>query len=142
MLSIDSSVFIQIANFLILLFLLNIILFRPIRKVLSQRNQEMNVLAHGAADLEAKGLEYSSSLEENLASARKLGFRERDGLRGEGLEVEKKMYQEATASAGSKMEEARKRMEMRAGEIRTTLEKEIGIFSQELAEKILGRRLQ
>lgn len=142
MLSIDSSVLIQIANFLILLFLLNIILFRPIRKVLSKRNQEMSVLAQGASDLEAKGLEYSNSLEENLASARKLGFRERESLRGEGLEMEKKMYQEATASAGSKMEEARKRTEMRAGEIRGSLEKEIGLFSRELSEKILGRRLQ
>lgn len=142
MLSIDSSVLIQIANFLILLFLLNIILFRPIRKVLSQRNQEMSVLAHGAADLEAKALEYSNSLEENLASARKLGFSEREGLRGEGLEMEKKLYQEATASAGSKMEEARKRTEMSAGEIRRSLEKEIGLFSKELAEKILGRRVQ
>jgi len=142
MLSIDSSVIIQIANFLILLFLLNIILYRPIRKVLSQRNQEMSGLEHRAADLEAKALEYSNSLEENLASARKLGFRERESLRAEGLELEKKMYQEATASAGSKMEEARKSMEMRAAEIRSALEKEIGLFSKELAEKILGRSLQ
>jgi F-type H+-transporting ATPase subunit b len=102
----------------------------------------MSVLAHGAADLEAKALEYSNSLEENLASARKLGFSEREGLRGEGLEMEKKLYQEATASAGSKMEEARKRTEMSAGEIRRSLEKEIGLFSKELAEKILGRRVQ
>jgi len=142
MLSIDSSVIIQIANFLILLFLLNIILYRPIRKVLRQRNQEMSVLEGGAADLQAKALEYSNTLEENLANARRLGFRERESLRAEGLELEKKMYQEATASAGGKMEEARKRMELRAGEIRSTLEKEIGLFSQELAEKILGRRLQ
>jgi F-type H+-transporting ATPase subunit b len=142
MLSIDYSVFIQIANFLILLLLLNFILFRPLRRVMSQRSREMDDLAHVAADLQTKAAEHSKTLEENLSSARKQGFKEKEGLRSEALNLEKRMYQEATASAGGKMEQARKTTEENVREIRISLENEIGLFSQELAEKILGRRLQ
>ncbi len=141
MLSIDYSVFIQIANFIVLLLLLNIILFRPVRKVMNQRGREMDDLARVAADLEAKASEQAKALEENMASARKQGFREKESLRSEAQSLEKKMYQDATASAGGKMEQARKTTEQRVQEIRGSLEKEIGLFSQELAEKILGRRL-
>ncbi len=42
MLNIDGTMFLQIANFLVLLFILNLILFRPIRKILAQREDEMN----------------------------------------------------------------------------------------------------
>lgn len=142
MLSVDYSVFIQIANFLILLLLLNVIIFRPVRRVMAQRNREVDDLAHVAAELQARAAENANALEENAASARKRGFREKEGLRSEGLTLEKKMYQDATASAGGRMEEARKRTQERAREIRSSLEKEIGLFSKEVAEKVLGRRLQ
>lgn len=142
MLSLDYSVFIQIANFLILLLLLNVVLFRPVRRIMGERNREMGELEHVTADLQVRVAEQSKALEENEAAARKQGFKEREGLRSEALHVEKKMYQDATASAGGKMEQARKATEERVKEIRTSLEKEIGLFSQELAEKILGRRLQ
>ncbi len=41
MLEINNTLIIQIANFLVLLFLLNIILYKPIRKILGQRQEEM-----------------------------------------------------------------------------------------------------
>lgn len=142
MLSLDYSVLIQIANFLVLLLLLNFILFRPLRGLMARRNREMDDLAHVAADLEERASKQSKALEEKVTSARKEGFRELEGLRGEAVALEKKMYQDATVSAGRKMEEARKRTEERVKEIQVSLEKEIGLFSQELSEKILGRRLQ
>jgi F-type H+-transporting ATPase subunit b len=142
MLSIDFSVFIQIANFLILLLLLNAILFRPVRSIMGQRNREMDDLKNAAATLQSKAAEHTKALEEGLVSARKQGFGEKEGLRAEALGLEKKMYQDATASAGGKMAEARKRTEEKVKEIRRSLEEEIGLFSRELAEKVLGRRLQ
>jgi F-type H+-transporting ATPase subunit b len=141
MLTIDFSVIIQVVNFLVLLFLLNAVLYRPIRRILKRRNDEIEGLTHSAAELEEKSLVRSRGLEESNASARREGFREKESLRSEAMEAEKKMYHEATTVAGGKMEEARKRMVARVQEIRKELEKEMGTFSSELAEKILGRRL-
>jgi F-type H+-transporting ATPase subunit b len=140
MLTIDFSVIIQVVNFLVLLFLLNVVLYRPIRRILKRRNDEIEGLTHSAAELEEKSLVQSRGLEESNASVRKEGFREKESLRSEAMEAEKKMYHDATTVAGGKMEEARKRMVARVQEIRKELEKEMGTFSGELAEKILGRR--
>jgi F-type H+-transporting ATPase subunit b len=141
MLKIDYSVFVQIVNFLILLFLLNIILYRPIRRILNQRKEEMEGLELRASDLQARSAKESKTLEENVVAARREGYKERETLKGEALEAEKKMYQEATAKAGDSLDRARKDAEQKLGEIREGLVRDVDLFSRELAEKILGRSL-
>jgi len=141
MLTIDYSVFIQIVNFLVLIFLLNIILYRPIRKILKERRDEMDSLEGAAGGLQEKAAKHARELEENTAAARREGYGEREHLRSEALDSEKKMYQEATASAAEKMEEASKERVAVLGGIRQALEKEVDLFSRELAAKILGRSL-
>jgi len=141
MLKIDYSLFIQIVNFLILLLLLNIILYRPIRRILNQRKEEMEALELTASDLQARAAKDSRSLEENVLAARREGYKERESLKGEALEAEKKMYQEATAKTGDDLDRARKEAERKLGEIRQGLVREVDGFSRELAEKILGRSL-
>jgi F-type H+-transporting ATPase subunit b len=41
MIDIDWTLFVQILNFLVLVFLLNIVLFRPIRKILQARQARL-----------------------------------------------------------------------------------------------------
>ncbi|MBN1106838.1 MAG: hypothetical protein JXL84_25775 [Deltaproteobacteria bacterium] len=141
MLKIDYSVFVQIVNFLILIFLLNIILYRPIRKVLQQRRDEMDALEGAAGGLQGKAAKHERELNENAVAARREGYGEKESLRSEALDLEKKMYQDATASAAEKMEGATKERVAVLGEIRQALEKDVGLFSRELAAKILGRSL-
>ena len=44
MISVDVSLFIQIANFLFLIWVLNIILYRPIRGIIRQRKEKFDKL--------------------------------------------------------------------------------------------------
>ncbi|MFC1863408.1 ATPase, partial [Thermodesulfobacteriota bacterium] len=60
----NYSLFIQIANFLVLLFVLNIILYRPIRKILYKRREEMATTKSVAEDLEKKSDIVSTELQE------------------------------------------------------------------------------
>jgi len=141
MLKLDYSVFIQIANFLILIFILNIVLYRPIRRILGQRKDEMNTLQSATGDYQSKAARYAEQLEENMAGARREGYKEKEEKRAEGLDLEKKMYQGETYSAGQRIEKAKAEIELQMREGRRSLEKEIGVFSKELAEKILGRSI-
>ena len=50
----DFTLFIQIANFLLLIFLLNIVLYRPIRKILRERRDEEDALQGMINDFEAE----------------------------------------------------------------------------------------
>ena len=141
MLKVDYSLLIQIANFLLLLYLLNRILYRPIRRILAERAEQMNTYEGTIADLQQRSAQDAESLEQNMKNARKEGFDRKEGLRGEGLEEEKGMLQKASAAAGERIDEAKAEIERHVEGVRKTLEKDIGAFSQELAEKILGRSI-
>ena len=41
MVSVDGSIVLQIANFLLLIWIMNMVLYRPIRKILLERKEKM-----------------------------------------------------------------------------------------------------
>jgi F-type H+-transporting ATPase subunit b len=141
MLKLDYSVFIQIANFLILIFILNIVLYRPIRKILGQRKHEMSTLQSTTEEYQGRAAHSAEQLEENRVGARREGYKKKEEIRAEGLELEKKIYQETMSSAGDSIERARAEMQRQMGEVRQSLQAEVGVFSRELAEKVLGRSM-
>jgi F-type H+-transporting ATPase subunit b len=142
MLDINSTVFIQIANFLFLLLLLNIILFRPIRGILKKRQEETQSLEGGIGDYRGRALEAEKGVEEGRIAARKEGFAHREALKAGAQKEEKAILQEAGASVETKLGAAKGEMEARMAEVRKALDEQIGGFSNELAEKILGRSIQ
>ena len=125
MLSLDYTLFIQIANFLFLLFILNIILYKPIRRALSQRRAQMDSLERATSDFETKAADHLRELEESMAGARREGAAQKESIRVSGLEQEKGMLRDAANRAGDKMSEAREDMEDRLAAARRSLENEI-----------------
>ncbi|MBW1785227.1 MAG: hypothetical protein JRK53_01205 [Deltaproteobacteria bacterium] len=142
MLEINSSVFIQIVNFLLLLLILNIILFRPIRRILKRRQEETQKLENGIGDYQDRAREAEKGVEVGRIDARKEGFAQKEALKDEGLEQEKGVLQEAAAAVETKLDAAKKEMDAKIADVRKTLDEQIGGFSGELAEKILGRSIQ
>jgi len=71
MLNIDGTMFLQIANFLVLLFILNLILFRPIRRILAQREDEMNSRQKTIDDFQDQTEKNEKGIEEGIVQARK-----------------------------------------------------------------------
>ncbi|MGD8983044.1 MAG: hypothetical protein PVH99_00240 [Desulfobacteraceae bacterium] len=131
----------QIANFLILLFILNIILYKPIRKILGQRGNEVISFQEMIEDFQNRSEKESKALEENMASARSQGFKEKETLKSAGVEEEKVMVQQAISSAEEKIGKAKGEIDQDTAQARRSLEEEVRVFSQELAEKILGRSI-
>jgi F-type H+-transporting ATPase subunit b len=139
MLKIDYTLFIQIANFLFLLLVLNWILYRPIRSMLRRRRAEMTSLQEKINDLEDEAAERSYELEESMVGARREGSVQKESLRHAGLEEEKVMVHGATGKAGDRIDQARAEIDQNLNAARQALENEVSAFSRELAEKILGR---
>jgi F-type H+-transporting ATPase subunit b len=131
----------QIANFLFLLFILNIILYRPIRKILGQRGDEVVSFQEMIEDFQSKSEKGAKTLEENMAGARSQGFKEKESLKGAGIEEEKVMLQQALSSAEERIGKAKGEIDQDTAQARRSLEEEVRVFSQELAEKILGRSI-
>jgi len=142
MLEINSSLLLQVANFLLLILLMNIFLYRPIRDILRRRNQEMSRLEGLISDFGAKSDQQQNRIEEGLVQARKEGFNEKEGFKGMGLQEERTLTQEAGAEAEAKIGQAKKEIEGKIAEVRKALEEQVSIFSKELAQKVLGRTIQ
>jgi F-type H+-transporting ATPase subunit b len=122
----NFTVFFQIANFLLLLLILNFTVYRPIRRILGQRGDEFLSFQGMIEDFRNRSGKDTKTLEENMASARSEGFKEKENLKNAGLEEEKVTLQGAISSADEKI---------------GTLEEEVKVFSKELAEKLLGRSI-
>jgi len=141
MLEINSTFFFQIGNFLLLLLLLNIILFRPIRRIMIQRDEEVDSLQKSIEDYQGRSEQNEKNIEEGMVLARKDGFAEKEKFKGAGLEEEKVVLQGANSSVEEKLGKAKSEMEMKMADVRKALDDQVAGFSTELAEKILGRSI-
>jgi len=142
MLNIDGTLILQIANFLVLLFILNAILFKPIRRILSRREEEMASRRKTIDDYRGRVEKNEKDIEEGKIRARKDGYAVKESLKGQGLAEEKGILQEAGAAVEQKIDAAKKEIEAKVAAAREALEGEIAGFSEELAQKILGRSIQ
>ena len=139
MLKIDYTLFIQLASFLVLLFLMNIFVYRPIRRIINLRKEEMNSTADSAEQWNLKADKFSEELRENESATRKQGLKEKEDLKNKGVQDERIMLQEAYASVETKIEKVREEIQDHLLQARQSLQTEVDRFSQELAQKILGR---
>lgn len=137
----NITVFILIINFLFLLFVLNIIFYRPIRRILGRRSEEVKGLHKSIEDYREKSDQYVKDLEESYKGARGEGFKEKDRLKKAGTETEKEILQEAISSAETKIGKAKDEIDRSITDVRQSLEDELNMFSKELAEKMLGRNV-
>lgn len=134
-------ILIQIVNFLILLFLLNIIVYRPIRGILNRRKEDMDSTSNITDEWKMKIEKYSAEIEDNIYSTTKEGLKERSDLRNKGLSAEKELLQDAYSQVEEALVKAKNEITEKIKNARVSLQDEMDSFSRELAEKILGRSL-
>jgi F-type H+-transporting ATPase subunit b len=130
---------IQAANFIILIFILNIVLYRPIRNILIQRKEKIEGLEQGVenatGDLSEKEATYASGIRE----ARKKGMQAKDALIDEATEEEKKVIDKINADALAELNTVKARVAEEADAARDALLKEVDTFASDIGAKILGR---
>jgi len=141
MIDIDWTMFAQLINFLLLVFLLNLVLFRPIRTML--RDRQAKLLAQ-EADInlltdQGKGLE--DEIKEKLAAARRDGAGARETLKQEGAQAEATLLEEVKRQADLEWATVEKKIKTDMAKARESLQKQAQSFAQLLATKILGREL-
>ncbi len=141
MIDIDWTLYAQIINFLLLVFLLNVVLFRPIRNALRDRQAkllaqeaEINVLADQGRSLE-------DEIKEELAAARRAGAGARETLKQEGAQAEATLLEEVKRQVEMEWATVEKKIKADMAKARKSLQTQTQSFAQLLATKILGREL-
>jgi len=139
MIVIDGSVFIQIINFIFLIWVLNAVLYKPIRKVLHQRNEKVSGLENNIDTYTREAREKDASFEEGIKDARKRGFKEKDSLLQIAVEEEKRIIAKINEKAQADIVAIREQIARDAERVSETLQQEIEVFAEEIERKILGR---
>jgi F-type H+-transporting ATPase subunit b len=135
----DWSVSIQIVNFLFLIFVLNLLLFRPIRKILQDRRERVKGM-ESAIDNAGKSVQdKTAAFEKAIRDVRAKGLKEKESLVKQAEEEERRQIESINAKALAELEEIRRKISADAERARQALQPQVGMFAKEITQKILGR---
>ncbi|MGD8450170.1 MAG: ATP synthase F0 subunit B [Desulfobacterales bacterium] len=137
----DWTLFVQIANFLVIIWVLNIILFRPIRNILIQRKEKITSLEQNIETSDSKAKEKNEAFDSGIRDARSKALNEKNALLQEAAEQEKEIIDKINQKAQADLAEVRKKIAKDAEAVSASLQKEIDSFASAIGEKILGRAL-
>jgi len=135
----DWTVLIQIVNFLFLIFMMNMLLFKPIRKMLLERKSRISGLEEGIEDTQNKAVSQDEAFSTGLKDARGKGLKQKETLLQEASDEEKAIIGKINDKAQADLAEVRAQIVKDADAVKATLIKEVDNFADIISEKILGR---
>ena len=141
MVSVDVSLVFQIVNFLFLIWILNLVLYRPIRKVLIQRKEKVDGLEERIETFESDASSKDQAFSAGLRKARAKGLEEKEARVAEATAQEKEIIAQINAKAQENLAAVRAEIARDAETARAALQKEVDGFATAIGEKILGRAI-
>ena len=137
MLEFNKWFFVLLANFLILLYLLNMILFKPLLALFKERENATEGSLKAADELLQKKDEAALKLKKEITNARDKAKALYNSIKNEGLEQQKELTGKAQEEAWSMLDEARKKLKEEASKARESLKEEVDRYSEEITNKLV-----
>ncbi len=141
MIDIDWTLYALIINFLLLVFLLNVVLFRPIRNALKERQAKLDAQAADINLMETESHGLDSEIKDKLAAARRDGAGSREAVKQEGAAAEATLLEEVKREVDLEWSRVEQKIKEDMARAREALKVQAQSFAQLLASKILGREL-
>lgn len=138
----DITIVYQIINFVVLIFLMNLVVYKPIRKIMAERKGVVDGLGGEIEGALTGAAERGKALDAGIATARSKGAAAKEALAAEAAEKEKELLAQISAKAASELAVLKAKIESEAAEAKAGLTAQIDIFASAIGEKILGRTLQ
>lgn len=139
MIDLDWTFFMQLVNFLIILTVLNLILYRPIRGIIKKRAEVMSEKLGTIEDFAAKAEAKLESYKTALSGARVEAQQVRVALKTEGVAVESSVLAEAGAEAAEKVAAARKEIDGQKQAALKALREGVASHAKNVADKVLSK---
>lgn len=139
MIDINVSLFIQIANFVLMIWILNIILYKPIRNMLNRRKEKVEGLEQNIERSNMDAKEKDEAYKSGVKEARIKGLKEKEALLLAAAEEEKEAIAKINEKAAADLVEIRGKIKKDVENVRTSLQQEVDAFANSIGEKILGR---
>ena len=141
MISINATLILQIIHFLILAYILNRIMFRPILRVIGERNRHME---EEKERLDKLGDETRALIDKCAAIERDVRMKageESNRLKRDAIEAAEKIFGDTRDEAALIKERAGMEVEEKLKEAKQSLRSEAMVLADEITEKVIGRRI-
>ena len=125
------------ANFLGLIFILNIILFKPLLKIFRERKDMVKSSLDAAKDMAARKEEGLARMQKEISDARQKAKEVFEGLRGEGVQQQKSELSAAEAKGAEMLQSAREELRREVEKARQALKADVEKFSDEIVRKLV-----
>ncbi|OPL15948.1 MAG: hypothetical protein AVO39_06705 [delta proteobacterium MLS_D] len=142
MIEVDKTLLIQVVNFLVLMFVLNIILYKPIMKIMDSRQKRIDDANEEVRELDETVQGKVADYEEHLRRARAEAMEQREAIKNEGTEKATEIIGQARAEVGEMIQGFKTKVAAEKEEARQVLHRQTRHIALEISEKVLGRSVQ
>jgi F-type H+-transporting ATPase subunit b len=139
MLELNKWFFVQLANFLLLLVVLNIILFKPMLRLFQEREEHTTGFLNDAKAMDKEKDEVFSKIDSKLAVARDRAKAIFEEFSTEGIETQKLAVDSAKNEAVEINRKSKEEIETATDKARAALKADIKNFSNKIVEKLVGK---
>ena len=138
----DLTLFVQMVTFIALIFILNYLLYKPILSIIDRRKKQLEELENEIKlfkeSVDKKAAEYEEKLKQAKTSASDL----KKEIISEGAQQAKSIVDAVRNEIPLMAQESQKKMDQEMQAARQILDNQSRKLSLEIAEKVLGRRVQ
>lgn len=142
MVSLDSTILIQMINFLILIFILNLLLYKPILGIMDKRKKRFQDTEDEIKSINLTIEERMAAYEEKVRLAKMDALNQKNDILKEGSDQAKTIIDSARGEIPVMMEEFHGKMNREVTDARRILTDQSRKISVDIAEKLLGRSIQ
>ncbi len=137
----DKSLIWQIINFLVLILILNLVVYRPIRNIIARRKERMDALDSNINKFQKDAADKENYLEEEIKTAKANGLKEKNALIEEANTQEKEIIEEINRKTQKTIADNKAQIAEDAKKVAEELQQEVEAFAVDISEKVLGRKV-
>ncbi len=139
MINVDISLLFQIVNFLALVYILNLVIYKPIRSILIERREKRENLGNIISSFDSDASNMKEKISNDMRAAKSLGIKEKEEIVAKALDDEKEILSKINKKAQKDMAEIKEKIKKEALSTKDLLKKELDSFAGEISSKLLGR---
>jgi F-type H+-transporting ATPase subunit b len=142
MVNLDYTILIQMANFLLIIFVLNKLLYKPILGIMEQRQEQLEKSDEEVKRLQQDVEQKLAQYEEQVRLAKIDAMEQRNAIVKEGADQSKSIIDAVRNEIPALMDQFHAKMSGEIEAARAVLRSQSQKISYEIANKVLGRSIQ
>ena len=141
LITINETLIIQVISFLIFLFIINRVMFRPLRKVMAERDEHIKKMKTDTSEAQDRFESINIQIRDQEAEARQAAFQLKAELEDQGSLEASSILSTAREEIAEANESARKEVSAMVAAAKQEIQKESEVLATNIIETILERRL-